>query len=88
MKASNEALGGDTKTASCAVRVSMDKLGRVFLSFVKEVEYKSKNQAHTCGFHSTVALDPGVPTFKRCRPRLTRGQEHLAALHYQGEITL
>ena len=54
---------GIPKEASCAVRVSMDKLGRVFLSFVKEVECKSDNQAPT-GFHSTVALDPGVRTFQ------------------------
>ncbi len=29
-------------TASCAVKVSMDKLGRVFISFVKEVVCKSE----------------------------------------------
>ena len=42
----------------------MDKLGRVFLSFVKEVECKSDLQAPTKGFHSTAALDPGVRTFQ------------------------
>ena len=41
----------------------MDELGRVFLSFVKEVECKSDNQAPT-GFHSTVALDACVRTFQ------------------------
>jgi transposase len=61
MKKSKE---GIHKTASCAVRVSMDKLGRVFLSFVQEVECKSETQAPTRGFHSTVALDPGVRTFQ------------------------
>ena len=42
----------------------MDKLGRVFLSFVQEVESKSKTQAPVHGFHKTVALDPGVRTFQ------------------------
>ncbi len=37
----------------------MDKLGRVFLSYVKEVACKSEVQASTRSFHSTVALDPG-----------------------------
>ena len=61
MKTSKE---GIPQTASCAIRVSMDKLGRVFLSFVKEVECKSDTQAPTRGFHSTVALDPGVRIFQ------------------------
>ncbi len=30
--------------AECAVRVSADRLGRVFLCFVKEVEVTSDNQ--------------------------------------------
>ena len=61
MKSSKEGL---PMTASCAVRVSMDKLGRVFLSFVKEVECKSDVQAPTKCFHSTAALNPGVRTFQ------------------------
>ncbi len=61
MKTSKE---GIPKTASCAVRVSMDKLGRVFLSFLKEVACKSETQAPTRSFHSTTALDPGVRTFQ------------------------
>lgn len=48
----------------CAVRVSMDKLGRVFLSFVKEVEAVNEARAPANGFHSTIALDPGVRTFQ------------------------
>lgn len=52
--------------AECAVRVSMDKLGRVFLSFVNEVNTRSDNQAPSVdgSFHSTCALDPGVRTFQ------------------------
>ncbi len=61
MKASKE---GMPKTAPCAVRVPMDKLRRVFLSFVKEVECKSETQAPTRNYHSTAALDPGVRTFQ------------------------
>ncbi len=61
MKTSKE---GMPKTASCAVRVSMDKLGRVFLSFVKEVACKSETQAPTRSFRSTAALDLGVRTFQ------------------------
>lgn len=61
MKTSKE---GIPKTSQCAIRVSMDKLGRVFLSFVKEVESVSDTQAPSRGFHSTVALDPGVRTFQ------------------------
>jgi len=38
----------------------MDKLGRVFLSFVKEVESVSDTQAPSRGFHSTATLDPGI----------------------------
>ncbi len=48
----------------CAVRMSMDNLGRVFLSFVKEVACQSETQAPTRSFHSTAALDPGVRTFQ------------------------
>ncbi len=40
----------------------MDKLGRVFLSFVKEVEAVCENQAPANGFHSTIALNPGIRT--------------------------
>jgi hypothetical protein len=47
-----------------AVRVTVDKLGRVFLSFVKEVEAVCENQAPGNGFHTTIALDPGVRTFQ------------------------
>ncbi|CAK9035006.1 Putative transposase A625R [Durusdinium trenchii] len=52
--------------ATAAIRVKMDKLGRVFLCFVSEREVKSESQApdHTDAFHSTVALDPGVRTFQ------------------------
>lgn len=52
--------------ADCAVRVQMDRLGRVFLCFVKEVEAKSENQAPSVNgsYHSTCALDPGVRTFQ------------------------
>ncbi len=50
----------------CAVRVSTDRLGRVFLCFVNEVEVTSDNQAPASSgsFHSTVALDPGICTFQ------------------------
>ncbi len=61
MKTSKE---GMPKIASCAVRAPMDKRGRVFLSFVKEVACKSEAQAPTHSFHSTATLDPGVRTFQ------------------------
>ncbi len=44
----------------CVVRVSMDKVGCVFLSFVKEVGAVCEYQAPANGFHSKIALDPGV----------------------------
>jgi len=52
--------------AAHAIRVQMDRLGRVFLCFVSEREVKSENQApnHADAFHSTAALDPGVRTFQ------------------------
>ncbi len=52
--------------AECAVRVQMDKLGRVFLCFVREVEMKGENQSPSRdgSFHGTAALDPGVRTFQ------------------------
>lgn len=53
-------------TAACAVRVQMDKTGRIFLCFVREFEIKSESQApdQEGNYHSTVALDPGVKTFQ------------------------
>ncbi|MCP4448234.1 MAG: hypothetical protein GY811_23280, partial [Myxococcales bacterium] len=53
-------------TAECAVRVQMDKLGRVFLCFVREVEMKGEHQSPSRdgAFHSTAVLDPGVRTFQ------------------------
>jgi hypothetical protein len=53
-------------SAEAAVRVQMDRTGRVFLCFVKEVEAKGDNQAPSREgvFHSTAALDPGVRTFQ------------------------
>ena len=63
MKRKKEGLPEKT---DCAVRVTMDKLGRVFLCFTAEVEAKGENQApnRNGSFHSTVALDPGVRTFQ------------------------
>ena len=62
MKRTKEGL---PEKADCVVRVTMDRLGRVFLCFVNEVNVKSDNQAPTNdSFHSTVALDPGVRTFQ------------------------
>lgn len=54
------------KKADCAVRVQMDKLGRVFMCFVREVETKSENQTPCLDgvFHGTAVLDPGVRTFQ------------------------
>ncbi len=61
----NTSKEGMPKTASSsALRMSMDKLRRAFLSFVKEVECKSETRAPTCNFHSTAALDPGIRTFQ------------------------
>ncbi len=52
--------------AERAVRVSVDRLGRVFLCVVKEVEVTSDNQTPSSSgsFYSTVALDPSVCTFQ------------------------
>lgn len=52
--------------AECAVRVQMDKMGRVFLCFVREVEVLSENQAPNVdgSFHGVASLDPGVRTFQ------------------------
>ncbi len=55
---------GIPKTASCAVMESMDKLGRVFIIFMKKVACKSETQASTHSFRSTVALDPGDRAFQ------------------------
>eukprot|EP01084_Bolivina_argentea_P054341 99692_1 len=50
----------------CVVRVSTNRLGRVFLCFVEEVEVMSDNRAPSSSgsFHSTIALDPGIRTFQ------------------------
>ena len=52
--------------AAHAIRVQMDRLGRVFLCFVSEREVKSENQAPdpANAFHNTASLDPGVRTFQ------------------------
>ena len=62
-KTKKEVIPGEVE---CAVRVQMDRLGRVFLCFVREVEVKSENQAPNLdtAFHSTATLDPGVRTFQ------------------------
>lgn len=63
MRTKKEAIPNE---ADCAVRVQMNKLGQVYLCFVREVEAKSENQAPSVdgSFHSTCALDPGVRTFQ------------------------
>ncbi len=57
-------MDGMPEMASYTLRVSMDKLRRVFLSFVKEMECKSETQAPTRSFQSTAALGPGIRTFQ------------------------
>ena len=47
----------------CEVKITRDKLGRVFFCVTNETEKRDENQAPR-SFHSTAALDPGVRTFQ------------------------